>query len=70
MNWYKRANDKYREFVDDVVENMQWMINTGEIENIYDLTNRIKTDYSADIPERIFEAIYNEVCERLKNELV
>jgi len=70
MNWYKRAEKSFEEFVQGVVEEMIWFKNIGEIENIYDVMDRIKTDYRADTPPHIYEAMIKEVCKRLENELV
>ena len=69
MSWYKKA-DKLQQFIDKVVEDMLWLIQIGEIENVYELMDRIKTNYRDNTPPNIYDGMVNGVCERLKDELV
>jgi len=70
MSWYKKADAQYRQFVDGAIENALWLIQIGDIENIDQLIDHIKTEYRANVPSSIYDSMSREVYERLKDELV
>ncbi len=70
MSWYKKADQNFQDLVNSAVEEMEYMINIGEIESDDDFIDFLKTNYRANMDDKIFEAMATEVYERLKNELV
>ncbi len=70
MSWYKKADQNFQDLVNSAVEEMEYMINIGEIVSVDGFIDFLKTNYKANMDDKIFEALATEVYERLKNELV
>ena len=68
MNWYKQANNMQK-LINDVIEEMEWYINMGEVITVDDLIDRIKTNYRADMPDDDYRVMSNAVYEQLKNKV-
>ncbi len=66
MSWYKKANNMQK-LINEVVEEMEWYINMGEVKTVDGLIDRIKTNYRANMDDNEYVIMSNAVYEQLKN---
>jgi hypothetical protein len=59
----KTANNIIQKYI----ESIQEKINLGEINNIYELLDYLKTEYRANMPEREYEVMSNAVYKHFEN---